>query len=209
MTLSLGVLVVELGKSERPINWYVLGIFFLILALIIAFVFLQIMTKRRHIYEDFLLTIDEDEITREQYDTDTLTIAKNEVSKIYKTSNGGLVIKGVPGSDAIIIPPQMEESGKLEHLVSDIKPFVQVPFLEKYKFLTILTVFSLFAAFNLVTSKWLVGISGSILLGIYSYSLYRTYRHKSIPDIPKASIFFALYLVFIIFRKMYSTITGG
>ena len=138
-TIILGVLVVELGKPERPINWYLEGLFFLILALIIAFVFPQIMNERRHIYEDFLLSIDEEGITREQYNTDTLTIAKNEVSKIYKTSNGGLVIKGVPGSDAIIIPPQMEESDKLERLLSVIKPFAQVPFLEKYKFLSILT----------------------------------------------------------------------
>ncbi len=204
--ISSGILVVMFGKLERPINWYLPGTVFLILAVIIAFLFLQIITTRRHIYEDFLLTIDEDGITREQYDTDTLTVAKDEVSKIYKTSNGGLVIEGVPGSDAIIIPPQMEESDKLKRLLSDIKSFSQAPFFEKYKFLTIFTAFSLFAAFHLVTSKWLVAISGLMLLGLYSYSLYSTYRHKNIPDIPKVRIFLALYLVFIIVRKMYSTL---
>lgn len=209
LTISLGILVVMWGKHERPINWYLLGIIFLILTVIIAFVFLQILIKKRHIYEDFLLTIDEDGISREQYHTDTLTVAKDEVSKIYKRSDGSLVIKGTAGSDAIIIPPQMEESDKLERTLSDIKSFSQVPFLEKYKFLTILTLLSLFAAFHLVASKWLVGISGLILLGLYGYLLYKINRHKNIANIPKVSIFLSLYLVFIIVRKMYSTIIGG
>lgn len=209
LTISLGMLMIAFGKSERPINWYLIGTVILILAVIIAFAFLQIMTKRRHIYEEFVLTIDEDGITREQYHTDTLTIATHEVSKIYKKSNGSLVIKGAAGSEAIIIPPQMEESEKLEHELAGIKSFSQMPFLEKYWLLPALTVLSLLAVIYLVTNKWLVGISGLILLGLYCYSLYSTYRHKNITDIPKSSIFLALYLVFIIVRKMYSTITGG
>lgn len=209
LTISLLILVLELGKPERPINWQVIGTIILILAMIIAFVLLQAMTKRRHMYEEFVLTIDENGITREQYYTDTLTIARQEVSKIYKKSNGSLVIKGAADSEAINIPPQMEESEKLEYELSGIKSFSQAPFLEKYWLLPVLTVFILFAVFHLVTNKWLVGISGLILLGVYGYSVYSTYRTKNIAYIPKSSIFLALYLVFIIVRKMYSTITGG
>ena len=209
LTISLGGLMIAFEKPERPINWYLLGTIILILAVIFAFAFPQIITNRRHIYEDFLLTIDEDGITREQYHADPLTIAKDEVSKIYKTSNGGLVIKGVPGSETIIIPPKMEESEKLEHELAGIKSFSQMPFLEKYWLLSGLTVFSLLAVIYLVTDKWLVGISGLILLGLYGYTFYSTNRHKNITDILKSSIFPASYLVFIIVRKMYSTITGG
>lgn len=209
LTFSSMIFIMALGQSERPINWNVIGIMFLSLALIFAFSFPQVMTTRRHIYEDFLLTIDEDGITREQYHTDTLTVPKDEVSKIYKTSNGGFVILGGPGSDPVIIPPQMEESDKLERLLSNIKPFSEVPLLEKYKYLTILTVFGLFTAFNLVTNKWLAGIIGSVLLVIYGYTLYKTYRHKNIADISKGSIVLSLYLVFNIVRKLYSTIIGG
>ena len=209
LTISSVMFVMAFGKTEKPIDWYLLATAFLILSVIIAFSFLQIMIHRRHIYEDFLLTIDEDWITREQYHTDTLTVAKDEVSKIYKTSNGGLVIQGSPGSDPIFIPPQMEESDKLERLLSDIKPFSEAPFLEKYKYLTILTVISLFAAFNLVTNKWFAGISGAVLLGFQAYLLYKRYRHKNIADISKVSIFLSLYLVFIIVRKIFSTVSGG
>lgn len=209
LALSSGMLLSAFGKPERPINWYLMGTIILIFAVIVAFAFLRIMTERRHIYEDYLLTIDEDGITREQYHANTLTVAKNEVSKIYKTSNGGIVIKGVPGSESIIIPSQMEEPEKLEHELTRIKSFSQMPFLEKYWLIPIITVLSLMAVIDLVRNKWLVAISGLILLGLLGYSLQSKYRYKNITDIPKSSIFLALYLVFNIVRMMYSTITGG
>ena len=209
LALSSVMLLSAFGKPERPINWYLICTIILIPAVIIAFAFLRIMTERRHIYEDFVLTIDENEITREQYRTDTLTIAKHDVSKIYKKSNGSLVIKGSADSDAIIIPSQMEEPEKLEHELAGIKSFSQMPFLEKYWLIPGLTILSLMAVIDLVRNKWLVGISGLILLGLFGYSLYNKYRHKNIFDIPYSSIFLVLYLVFNIVRRMYSTITGG
>ncbi len=186
-----------------------MGTIILIFAVIIAFALLQEITRQRHMYEDFVLTIDENEITREQYRTDTLTIAKHEVSKIYKKSNGSLVIKGSADSDAIIIPPQMEESEKLEYELAGIKSISQMPFLEKYWLIPVITVLSLLTVFFLVTNKWLVGISGLILLGLHGYTLFSSYRHKNIAYIPKSSIFFTLYIAFIIVRKMYSAITCG
>ena len=209
LALISGMLLSAFGKPERPINWYLMGAIILIFAVIIAFAFLRIMTEQRHMYEDFVLTIDENGITREQYRTVTLTIAKHEVSKIYKKSNGSLVIKGSADSDAIIIPPQMEESEKLEYELAGIKSISQMPFLEKYWLIPVITVLSLMAVIDLVRNKWLVAISGLILLGLLGYSLYSKYRHKNIFYIPKSSIFLALYLVFNIVRRMYSTITGG
>lgn len=207
--LSLGILLSAYKNSERPINWNEIGIIILILAVIIIFAFLWTMTEQRHKYEDFVLSIDEDGITREQYRTDTVTIARHEVSRIYKKTNGSLVIKGSAYSDAIIIPPQMEESEKLEQELAGIKSFSEIPFLEKYWLLPALTVFSLMAVIELATNKWLVGISGLTFLGIFGYSFYSKYGHKNIFYIPKSSIFLALYLTFIIVRKVYSTITGG
>jgi hypothetical protein len=203
------MLISAFEKPERPINWYIMGTIILIFAVIIAFALLQEITRQRHMYEDFVLTIDENEITREQYRTDTLTIAKHEVSKIYKKSNGSLVIKGSADSDAIIIPPQMEESEKLEYELAGIKSISQMPFLEKYWLIPVITVLSLLTVFFLVTNKWLVGISGLILLGLHGYTFFSSYRYKNIAYIPKSSIFFTLYIAFIIVRKMYSAITCG
>jgi len=209
LAFSLGMLLSEFRKPEIPINWYLMGTIILIFAVIIAFVFLRTMTEQRHMYEDFVLTIDEDGISREQYRTDTITIARHEVSKIYKKTNGSLVIKGTAYSEAIITPSQMEESEKLEQELAGIKSFSQIPFLEKYWLIPVLTVLSLIAVINFVTNKWLIGISGLTLLGLYGYSLYRTHGHKNIFYYPKSSIFFLLYLMFTIVRRMYSTIIVG
>jgi len=209
LALSSMILLSAFGKPERPINWYLIGTVILIYAVIIAFAFLRMITERRHMYEDFVLTIDEDGITREQYRTDTVTIARHEVSKIYKKRNGSLVIKGTAYSEAIITPSQMEESEKLEQELAGIKSFSQMPFLEKYWLIPVLTVLSLIVVIDLVTNKWLIGISGLTLLGLYGYSLYSTYGHKNIFYYPKSSVFFLLYLMFTIVRRMYSTIIVG
>ncbi len=209
LAFSLGTLLSAFGKPEKPINWYLMGTVILIFVVIITFAFLRIMTERRHMYEDFVLTIDEDGISREQYRTDTITIARHEVSKIYKKRNGSLVIKGNAYSEAIITPSQMEESEKLEQELANIKSFSQMPFLEKYWLIPVLTVLSLIVVIDLVTNKWLVGISGLTLIGLLGYSLYRKYGHKNLFYYPKSSIFLVLYIVFSIVRRMYSTIIVG
>ncbi|SKB63845.1 hypothetical protein [Daejeonella lutea] len=208
LSLSTGLLAAAIGKPDRSIDWSFIGAVLLVVLVILAVLLLNILTERRHIYEDFLLTIDENGITREQYNANVLTVGKDEVREIYKTSNGGIVINGVGGSDPINIPPQMEQSDKLERLFSEIKPFSTAPILEKYKFQIIFTFLALFAAFNFVTSKPLVWVSGFMLLSFDSYLLYKIYQHTNLRDVPKGRLILALYFVFIIIRKVYST-TGG
>jgi hypothetical protein len=208
LTISCGMFIIIFRESETPINWPVLGGIYLLLILILTFVFQQLITRRRHNYESFLLNIDQDVITREEHYSDTLTVRKDEVNKIYKTSDGGLVIKGPDESDPLIIPPQMEESDKLERLLSEIKSFSPAPFSERYRFITLFAVLIVFAAFHLSTTIWLVGLSGLTLLGVVGYALYE-YRHKSLAYIPKTRLFFAIYLSFKIVQKLYETIMGG
>jgi hypothetical protein len=209
LTLIYATFMVGFEKSEKPINWYPIATIAIMMAVIITFVFIKIITRQRHIYEEFVLTIDENGITREQHYSDTLTIATHEVSKIYKKSNGSLVINGADVSEKIIIPPQMEEPEKLEYKLAGIKSFSQMPFLEKYWLISPLTVLGLVSVFFIATNKWLVGVSGLILLGLHGYSLFSSYRHKNIAYIPKSILFLTLNIVFIIVRKIYSAITCG
>ena len=111
------------------------------------------VNRQKEIFDSYVLTLNNNAITREQYNTSTITISNAEISEIIKKSNGSFTIKGKSTVDVIVVPSQIDEYEKLEKALADIRQITtksSEPFLQKYsRLLSILTI-GLMAAVYLV-----------------------------------------------------------
>jgi len=141
------------------------------------------VTRRKKIFNSYTLTFDNNIITREQYNTPTISILYDEVTEIIKGSNGSFTIKGKSAINVIIIPAQIENYEKLEKLLSEIKPFtlpVNRPLLKKSIAILPLLAIGLMAVVYLSNNKIIVLICGISTLIMLGYSFYSIQTNKNI-----------------------------
>jgi len=123
VSVTMSLRVAKHFSSDRSISWTFFTVIVIVMTGISAWTTYEALVREAVACDDYLLTIDRNTITREKFGSDTITFGKNEITKIYKERDGTLVIMRTSLSDAIIVPPQIENSDKLELLLSGILPF--------------------------------------------------------------------------------------
>ena len=177
----------------------------------LAFGLFKGINRQRELFESYKLIVNEYEIVREQNNTQTISIPRNEIKSIIKNPKGILTIVGNSYTDVIGVPSQINNSEKLEQVLSEIKPITysnKKPLFEKYKGVLILIVLGLMATVFISTNKLLVGITGSILILFLGYSFYEVRRNKNIDKKTKNSMWWLLLVLFSVIGNMYLKITG-
>lgn len=177
----------------------------------LAFGLFKGINRQKELFESYKLIVNEYEIVREQNNTQTISIPRNEIKSIIKNPKGILTIVGSSNTDVIGVPSQINNSEKLEQILSEIKPITysdKKPLFEKYKGVLILIVLGLMATVFISTNKLLVGITGSILILFLGYSFYEVRRNKNIDKKTKNSMWWLLLVLFAVIGNMYLKITG-
>ncbi|MGO4919814.1 hypothetical protein [Maribacter spongiicola] len=177
----------------------------------LAFGLFKGINRQKELFESYKLIVNEYEIVREQNNTQTISIPRNEIKSIIKNPKGILTIVGSSNTDVIGVPSQINNSEKLEQILSEIKPITysdKKPPFEKYKGVLILIVLGLMATVFISTNKLLVGITGSILILFLGYSFYEVRRNKNIDKKTKNSMWWLLLVLFSVIGNMYLKITG-
>ncbi|SHJ62294.1 hypothetical protein SAMN04488007_0910 [Maribacter aquivivus] len=177
----------------------------------LAFGLFKGINRQKELFESYKLIVNEYEIVREQNNTQTISIPRNEIKSIIKNPKGILTIVGNSYTDVIGVPSQINNSEKLEQVLSEIKPITysdKKPLFEKYKGVLILIVLGLMATVFISTNKLLVGITGSILILFLGYSFYEVRRNKNIDKKTKNSMWWLLLVLFSVIGNMYFKITG-
>ncbi len=77
------------------------------------------LNRQRQLFESYVLTIDEDLIQREQLNTPTVKIRKNEIQGIIKNKNG-ITIRGQSRTDFIVVARQIDNYDEIENLLNGI-----------------------------------------------------------------------------------------
>jgi hypothetical protein len=142
-----------------------------------------VANKRRAIYESYLLTIDEVNITREQLNTPPLAIPKSEVRNITKNRSGNIFIQGRAKLDVIHVPSQIAGIANLEALLADVQPIttgMHASRIQLYRRGLSLLSIGLMAVVYLSENKMFVAISGIALMGSMGYSYYQYYISKNV-----------------------------
>jgi hypothetical protein len=169
------------------------------------------LRRQKELFESYKLIVNEDEIVREQKNTPTISIPHNEIKSITKNSKGILTIVGNSKTEIIGVPTQIDNSERLEQLLSQIHLITnsdKQSFSQKYNiFVTLLTI-GLMASVYLSTNKLIVGITGTLLLLILSYSFYEIRTNKNVDKKTKKITWWLILVLISIIVTMYFKLIG-
>jgi hypothetical protein len=178
---------------------------------VLAFGLYRGVNRQQEIFDSYILTLDNNGITREQHNTPTITISNADLSEIIKNSNGSFTIKGNSTVNVIGVPSQIDDYEKLEKLLSGIRQIstkTNEPFLQKFRGLLSILTIGLMAAVNISKDKIIVGVSGTVLLAVLGYSFFEIQRSKNIDRKTKKGMWWLILVTASIFGVMYYKLTG-
>ncbi|MBK9590600.1 MAG: hypothetical protein IPO32_03525 [Crocinitomicaceae bacterium] len=190
------------AQSELNILPYIIPI--IAFALIIGIN--RALKLQEELFTSYRLILDTGEIIREQNNTPTIIISKNEVTEIIKNSNGSFTIKGNKAIDTIVVPAQIDNYEDLEKSLGEIRPITNIkrePFLQKFQILFSILTIALMAAVFILKNKIMVGLSGTILLSILIYSTFKIKRNKNVDDKTKKSAGSVVLVIVVIIAVMF------
>lgn len=166
--------------------------------------------KQQQLLESYTLTLDEEGIIREQFNTPRIVILYQDLVEIVKNSNGGITIKGSSAFNAIGVPPFIDQQERLEALLSERKQIIvktKTSFLQKYLWVGILIMLAAMATVYTSNNKILVAISGTFILTLMGYSLYVTQVSKNIDNRTKKGMWLSLLVIISVILVMYIKLT--
>ncbi len=169
------------------------------------------INRQKGLFESFKLIINENEIIRQQNNTETITIHRSEVKSIIRNPKGILTISGNSSTDIIGIPSQINNPEKLEQMLTQIIPITdsdKKPLAEKYKGLLILLLLGLMALVYISKNKLVVGITGTILILFLGYSFYEVRRNKNIDKKTKNGMWWLIIVLLSVIGNMYFKLTA-
>ena len=177
----------------------------------LAFGLYRSVNRQKDIFDTYRLTIDNNSITREQYNTPTITISNADISEIVKNSNGSFTIKGNSTVNLIGVPSQIDDYEKLEISLAEIRPIstkTGKPFLQKVSGLFSILIVCLMAAVYISKDKIIVGVFGAVLLVVLGYSFLQIQRSKNVDNKTKKGMWLLLLVAASIIGVMCFKLTG-
>jgi len=211
LSAGLYAILFSTERNGKPMNTNSILIFIAIFGGLMAFAFFNGLRRQKQFLEHYKLTIDDNVITREQHNTEELTIYFHEVKEIYKNKEGGFVIRGYDKTDIINIPAQVENYEALEAQLNQVMPITTesliTPPLQKWKPLISLVGFiSLLVAFW-GHDKTMVAICGIITVASYGWNIYETRISKNVDKKTKnmlwTSVLVLLLVIYTVISKVF------
>jgi hypothetical protein len=163
------------------------------------------LNRQKELMESYVLTVDENSIKREQFNTPVIHIYKREVKEITKNKNGSFSIKTSDKTECITVPAQLENSKELEAELLKIIPISsKATSVEKFTLPLAIGVLLAMAAVFIVKDKLIVTIAGTIVALVLVWSLYEGNRSKGIDKKTKRGM---LYVVIVLIAVIYKVIS--
>ena len=174
-----------------------------VILVIYGFSLSRVFKKQNKFLHSYTLTISEEGITREQFNTPPLSISFMEIKEIGKTKKGGFIINGLDRTDVIYVPYLMENSQALEERLQALAPITTKSIYSIYRKYLPLIVFPSLGLFICVmkwTNKIFVGIGAALVMGLFIWGFYEFQRNKNVPtNTKRISWVMLLYLISIIY----------
>jgi hypothetical protein len=199
------------NSSRQSSDVNVLPFMIPILLIVIVNGIFKGLRRQKELFESYKLIVNEDEIVREQKNTLTISIPHNEIQSITKNSKGILTIVGNSKTEIIGVPTQIDNSERLEQLLSQIHLITnsdKQSFSQKYNVLVTLLTIGLMASVYLSTNKLIVGITGTLLLLILSYSFYEIRTNKNVDNKTKKITWWLILVLISIIATMRFKLIG-
>lgn len=211
IAVTVGITISTINSRGKDNDVNVLPFVIPLAVLALGFGVYRGMNRQKALLDSYTLTITNNLITREQYNTPTISIYFNEVEEIAKHKNGSFTIRGKDFSDLIGIPTQIDNYSQLETTLEVIKPIMiknKVPLLEKYQSLTGLVTVGLMLCVYTVECKIIVGLTGSALAALMIWSLIKIRKSKNVDIKTKKSVWWVLIVLASVIAIMIFKLTG-
>lgn len=206
LACAVGLTISHFNTNGQASDVDVLPFVIPLIVISLGFGLLKGINRQKDLFETYKLIINDNEIIREQNNTQTISIPLNEVKSITRNPKGIIIVLGNSNYETIVIPVQIDNPDKLEKILSQIRPIREnehKPFTEKYKGLLIPLMLGLMATTYIAKNKLTVGISGVILILFLGYSFYVTQRNKNIDKKTKNGMWFLILVLLSILGNMY------
>jgi len=207
----IGIAISQVNSKDNENAMLVWIITIPLMVISVSIGFNRGMKRQRKLYESYLLSITSNLITREQFNTATVSIYFNEIQRVTKGKDGGFVIQGKESADIIIVPPQIEDIDMVEQFLNNISPISQnanSSFLQKNQVLVSIVVLGSMICTYTVTNKLIVFICGSITISFMLRTLYEIQKSKNYDRKIKRSSWWILMVVASLAGVMIIKITG-
>jgi hypothetical protein len=196
--------------SDDFTRWFV--IISIVFIAIIVFIFIYGIKMSKKLLNSYVLTIDEEgTITREQKDTPTVTIQKQDISEIIKRKDGGFVIRSTDWETFFHIPSEVEKPLELEETLNLIHPIVYrsgLTVLQKWVIVGLVITGFISFEFYQSKDKSIILASGLLLEVMFIGLMVLNYRSKNHDKNSKRVIVFSLLLqIYVITRHLFDLIT--
>ena len=211
LAMGTGLLISHFNTNGETSNINVLPFVIPIIIGALVIGLLKGINRQKELFESYKLTLNTNEIIREQLNTPTISIPHNEIKSISRNSKGILTIVGNSSTNVISVPSQINHPEKLVQLLSQIKPIIdsdKKSLLEKCKGLLIFLTLGLMATVYISKNKLLVGITGTLLILFLGYSFYEMYTNKNIDKKTKKGMWWLLLVLLSVIGNMYFKLTG-
>jgi hypothetical protein len=167
--------------------------------------------RQKRLFDSYTLTITNNLISREQFDTPTVSIYFNEVREITKSTSGSLTIRGKETADVIIVPAQIENATMLEETLAGIREITdetKKPLYEKFPLLPVLACLGLMICVYVSQNKIIVGVTGTMLLGLIIWCFFELRNDKNIDEKTRQSAWWLMVVLICVIATMIFKLTG-
>ena len=211
IALTVGIVIGTVNSKEKTKEINVLPFVIPFCAVVIGLGLYRGVNRQKGLFDSYTLTFTNNLITREQLNTQTISIYFNDIKEIVKNRNGSFTIKGKDVTDMIVVPSQIENYGKLQEILVQLKPFATKSndhFLQKYSSILGILTLGLMLCVYTVTNRIVVVLSGTLLIGLMLWSFFEVQRSKNIDNKTKRSMWWVLIVLASIIAIMIMKLTG-
>ena len=125
VTVGITISVVNSKDNSSDVNILPMTIPFF--AVVVGLSLYRGVNRQRSLLESYQLVLTNNLVTREQLNTQTISIYFNDIKEIVKNKNGSFIIKGKDPTDLIAIPAQIENYTEIENILARITPVATKP----------------------------------------------------------------------------------
>lgn len=190
-------------RSQSPFNLQTFLIMSGAMVLIVAFIIYAGSNQYRRLLESYTITFEDNIITREQYNTSTITFPIAEIIEIARDKKGFYRIKAESWDSYIEIPAHIDDADKLYTLLNNIRPVIEknshTSTLKKIAFIVAAVSFLMLWT---STDKIVIASCGLVWIVGMIYSYINTQRNHNI-DYGAKSKWSAVIIFALIIRSIY------
>jgi hypothetical protein len=206
-----GIVISSINSKGKAADVNVLPFLIPFVAVAVGFGLYRGVNRQKALFDSYTLTLTNNLITREQFNTPTISIYFNDIKEIAKHKNGSFIIKGKDATDLIGVPAQIDNYSQLETTLQNIQPIIvkdKVSFFQKYPSLIGLLTVGLMLCVYTVNNKIIVAITGTALIALMIWSFIKIRSSKNVDSKTKKIIWWVVLVLASVIAVMIFKLTG-